>query len=201
MEDSKIITDQEIVSGIRDRSGLEISVRELYRNYFGLLRSYIISNNGNQQDAEDIFQEVIISFIDIVQKNKFRGESSVKTFLFSMCKHTWLNELKRRGRAQFREEKFETSRDMAEYNNSQYLSFREERHALIKLVEKLGVNCKQILLLFYYENLSMKEILKSQHYENEQVLRNKKYKCLKQLEQLINDKPSLKQTLKTLLHG
>jgi hypothetical protein len=38
-------------------------------------------------------------------------------------------------------------------------------------------------------------------YENEQVVRNKKYKCMKQLEQMIKDDPALKQTLKNLLHG
>jgi len=200
MEVSKSTSDQEIISGIRGRSGLEHAVRELYRNYFGLLRSYIVGNNGNQQDAEDIFQEVVVSFIDIVQKDKFRGESSLKTFLYSMCKHTWLNELKRRSRAQFREEKFETGRDLVDFDTSQYLSKREERQTLINLVEKLGVNCKKVLLMFYYENLSMKEILSSLHYENEQVLRNKKYKCLKQLEQLINEKPALKQTLKAFLN-
>lgn len=47
----------------------------------------------------------------------------------------------------------------------------------------------------------MKEILETMHYENEQVVRNKKYKCLKQLEEMVNANPALKQTLKNLLHG
>ena len=62
-------------------------------------------------------------------------------------------------------------------------------------------NCKKILLLFYYENLSISEILDTLDYQNEQVVRNKKYKCLKELEQMITEKPLLKQTLKNLLHG
>jgi hypothetical protein len=47
----------------------------------------------------------------------------------------------------------------------------------------------------------MKEILDTTDYESEQVVRNKKYKCLKQLEQMVNENPALKQTLKNLLHG
>jgi hypothetical protein len=47
----------------------------------------------------------------------------------------------------------------------------------------------------------MKEILEKLHYENEQVVRNKKYKCLKQLEQLIAAHPSIQQILKNLLNG
>jgi DNA-directed RNA polymerase specialized sigma subunit len=71
----------------------------------------------------------------------------------------------------------------------------------MQVVEQLGDTCKKILVMFYYENLSMKEILSSLEYENEQVVRNKKYKCLKQLEQMITSNPSLTQTLKNILHG
>ena len=71
----------------------------------------------------------------------------------------------------------------------------------MRLVGELGETCRKILLLFYYENRSMKEILDATEYENEQVVRNKKYKCLKQLEQMITENPILKQTLKNLLHG
>jgi hypothetical protein len=44
-------------------------------------------------------------------------------------------------------------------------------------------------MLFYYENLSMKEIVDYLPYENEQVVRNKKYKCLQQLTGLIKNNP------------
>jgi hypothetical protein len=43
--------------------------------------------------------------------------------------------------------------------------------------------------------------LEQMHYESEQVVRNKKYKCLKQLEMLIEENPTLKRNLKNLLHG
>ena len=43
----------------------------------------------------------------------------------------------------------------------------------------------------------MKEIAeKMPEYENEQVLRNKKYKCMKSLEQMINDNQDLKTQFK-----
>jgi RNA polymerase sigma factor (sigma-70 family) len=141
-----------------------------------------------------------VNFIDLVQKDKFRGESSVKTFLFSLNRYTWLNELKRRDRAVAREERYERVQERVELDTSELIADREAKAEVIRLVGELGDTCKKILLLFYYENLSMKEILEATDYENEQVVRNKKYKCLKQLEQLINEKPALKQTLKNLLH-
>jgi RNA polymerase sigma factor (sigma-70 family) len=150
-----------------------------------------MNNSGSRQDAEDIFQEVIVAFIDLVQKDKFRGESTVKTFLFSLNRFTWLDELKRRGRALAREEKYERGQEKVELDTSAIIADREGKAEVVRLVAELGESCRKILLLFYYENLSMKEILEIMHYENEQVVRNKKYKCLKQLEQMVNTDPAL----------
>ena len=201
MELSKALSDSALVDAIKSGQHIEPAIRSMYRDYFGSLSWYVLNNNGNQQDAEDIFQEVVVCFIELVQKNKFRGESTVKTFLFSLARHTWLNELKRRGRAWAREEKFENAQDHSAPDTSYLIADREARMEISKLVGELGEHCRTILLLYYYENKSMKEILQAMHYENEQVVRNKKYKCLKQLEEMIRERPFLKQTLINLLHG
>ena len=159
-----------------------------------------MNNSGSRQDAEDIFQEVVISFINAIQKNKFRGESSIKTFLYSMNKHAWLNELKKRGRAMQRELNYGKDQDREDLDASHLIVHREARTQVIEIVDQLGGACKKILLMFYYENLSMKEILEKTEYETEQVVRNKKYKCLQQLEQMLNEKPLLKESFKKALH-
>ena len=70
----------------------------------------------------------------------------------------------------------------------------------MEIVARLGEGCKKILLAFYYENLSMKEILAQTEYESEQVVRHKKYKCLKQLEQMLVENPNMTNTLKTAVN-
>ena len=142
----------------------------------------------------------MVSFIELLRKDRFRGEASIKTFLFSLNRNLWLNELKRRGRSEQKELKYEKTKDVAEMDVSGQIIDRESRRQVMKLMDELGENCKKILLMFYYENLSMKEMVANLHYENEQVVRNKKYKCLKQLEQMIIKNPALKETLKNLLH-
>jgi RNA polymerase sigma factor (sigma-70 family) len=201
MELIKRLSDAELLAAIKQGRGLDAAIRSVYREHFESMAWLVKNNNGNQQDAEDIFQEVLVSFIGLVKKDKFRGESSVKTFLFSMTKHTWLNELKKRSRSEARELKFEKARDQQETDVSHLIADREDKKQVMNIVAQLGDTCKKILVMFYYENLSMKEILADLEYENEQVVRNKKYKCLKQLEQMITSNPSLLQTLKNILHG
>lgn len=201
MEVIRNFPDSELVANLRSGNRMEETIKAIYRSYFDSLCWYVMNNNGSRQDAEDIFQEVVVAFIDLVQKDKFRGESTVKTFLFSLNRHSWLNELKRRGRALAREEKYEKGQDRVELDTGHLIADREGRAEVARLVGELGESCRTILLLFYYENRSMREILAATEFENEQVVRNKKYKCLKQLEQMLNANPALKHTLKNLLHG
>jgi RNA polymerase sigma factor (sigma-70 family) len=201
MEVIRNFPDSELVENLKSGQRMDESIKAIYRSHFESLCWYVMNNSGSRQDAEDIFQEVVVNFIDMVQKDKFRGESTIKTFLFSLNRYTWLNELKRRGRAMTREEKYERGQERVEMDTSHLIADREGKSEVLRIVGELGETCRKILLLFYYENMSMKEILDVTDYETEQVVRNKKYKCLKQLEQMIMERPFLKETLKNLLHG
>lgn len=195
----KNYNDEELLGLIRDGINIDKAIKFLYIQYFNFLSIYVQQHNGSKQDSEDIFQETIIALVELVQQNKFRGDASFKTILFAINKNTWLNELKRRNRAELREEKFELGKENIDKGVDNYIANREARKQVDDIFDKIGENCKKILLAFYYENQPMKEIAITMNYENEQVLRNKKYKCLKQLEQLLTADTALAKTLKNAL--
>lgn len=193
-------TDGQVLDWLKSGRQPDPIVRFLYRQHYGSLSYYIEQNTGSKEDAEDIFQEVLVSFIELVRLDKFRGDSSIKTFLFSMNRHLWLNELKKRNRSLAREKSFEKSRPSLEMATDELIAGREARNQVLNVVSQLGDQCRKILLGFYYKDQSIKEILADTGYENEQVVRNKKYKCLKQLEQMIAGDPSLARSLKNALN-
>lgn len=193
-------TDAELISSLMSDNGINEAIRFLYLAHFDILSRYIANNSGNEQDGEDIFQEVMVAFVNLVKAGKFRGESSIRTFLFSLNKNIWLNELKRRSRAMAREGKFEKQTNHQDVTADQAMEIRQTKADLLEVIDALGENCKKILLLYYYENRSMREILSALPYENEQVVRNKKSKCLKKLEQLVSGNVTLFQQLKSYLN-
>jgi RNA polymerase sigma factor (sigma-70 family) len=184
-------TDAELIAAISNKKELNSAILFIYDHYSGSTSSFITYNGGSEQDAEDVFQETVLSFIDIVQKGKYRMEASIKTFLVSVARNIWLNEIKKRERSGHREKQFEIGRDQKEEDIGQLIGDQERKQQLRELVYQLGESCQKILMLFYYENLSMKEIVDHLPYENEQVVRNKKYKCLQQLTGLIKDNPTI----------
>jgi len=184
-------TDNELIAAIGEKNDLNKAILFLYQQYSQVTSSFIINYGASQQDAEDVFQETVIAFIDIVKKGNYRMEASIKTFLVSIARNIWRNETKKRQRSDFREKQFESGREQSEGDVSLLISELEKKKQLRELVFKLGEPCRKLLLLFYYENLSMKEILAHLPYENEQVVRNKKYKCLQQLTGMIKENPSI----------
>ena len=106
--------DIELIAAIGDRNELNKAIRFIYSQYASTVSSFIVNYGGSRQDAEDVFQETVVSFIDIVTKGKYRKEASVKTFLVSIAKNIWFNEIKKRERAGHREKQFEIGRDQNE---------------------------------------------------------------------------------------
>jgi RNA polymerase sigma factor (sigma-70 family) len=174
-------SDSELVEAIQEKEMLEPAILQLYKDHAEITRSFIKGKGGTDQDADDIFQETVVSFIDSVQKSKFRQESGIRTFLISISKNLWYNEIRRRQRAINRERLFEADHNQEDPDVSEIIQDRELKKQLNQLLQDLGDSCRKVLELFYYENLTMKEIVSHLHYENEQVVRNKKYKCLQQL--------------------
>jgi RNA polymerase sigma factor (sigma-70 family) len=192
-------SDSDLIEAIRVKDLLEQAILQLYQDHSEITRSFIMGKGGTEQDADDIFQETIVSFIDSVQKVKFRQESGIRTFLISISKNIWYNEIRRRQRAGNREKIFEMDRHQEEGPVTEMINDREMKQQLNKMLQELGESCRKILELFYYENLSMKEIVSQMHYENEQVVRNKKYKCLQQLTEKMKQNPLAAKQINELI--
>jgi len=191
--------DAELIAAINDKKEIDKAILYIYKQYADNISSFITNNGGSQQDADDIFQETVIVFIDIVKKGKYRKEASIKTFLVAIARNTWFNEIKKRDRSGHREKLYETSRGTDEMDVSHYISDREIKQELRELLNKLSDPCRKILMLFYYESLPMKEIVHHLHYENEQVVRNKKYKCLQQLTEMIKANPFIAKQMTEII--
>ena len=106
--------------------------------------------------------------------------------------------MKKRLRTDFREQRFESGRAQTDDAINEWINESEQKRQLRELVSQLGEPCRKLLTLFYYENLSMKEILTHLPYGNEQVVRNKKYKCLQQMTEIVKQYPEIAGQLKVI---
>jgi len=199
MQHNSSFSDSELVAAIKEEKNIDKAIEFIYREYYGLMASYVKKNSGNADDAADIFQEVLLGFIELVKQEKFRGQAGIKSFLYTLTRNLWISELRKRSSTSLRHEKYQDAQITVESDISEYLEYKEHQTTVTALLNELGDTCKAVLRLFYYENLSIKEILaKLPQYQNEQVVRNKKYKCLKELTRRVSNSPTLRENLKIM---
>ncbi len=195
----KSYSDDELITAISTQADVNGAITCLYKTYYRLLERYVLANSGNEMDAEDVIQDVMVAFVDLVQQGKYRGEASVKSFLHTLARNLWITELRKRGSTAKRNELFEMERDQLTNDVSDYVTYQESQQTIAELFDRMGEKCRKILILFYYHELPMKDILKETNYENEQVLRNRKYKCLKEIAEIIQRTPSIYENVKAAL--
>lgn len=66
---------------------------EVYRLYAGDVYRYILSLSHNESLAKDIMQNTMLKAF--ITADKFRGECSIKTWLFGIAKNEYLNIIRR----------------------------------------------------------------------------------------------------------
>lgn len=165
-------------------------VTYMYEHYFDAVEIDIKAKGGNHQDAADIFQEAVLIVIDKIKSRKFRGESNVRTFLLGITRNLWLHEKRSRERRSGRETDFSRTEEAQSEIVERKFSI-DNTNIIRSLFEQVGELCSEILSGVYYEKMSMKELLSRFDYENEQVLRNRKSRCMKKLKGLLSKNPSL----------
>ncbi|NQY10465.1 MAG: sigma-70 family RNA polymerase sigma factor [Flavobacteriales bacterium] len=149
------MNDQKIIEILRSNKRGK-ALDKLYK-YYPKVESFIRSNGGEKQDAQDLYQEALIIFCKKISKVEFSLTASINTYIYGICRFLWLKELKKRNKGQVSSIKTELiSTDEEE------LQFSIEKEEKLKKAEaaisELGKRCKEILSLFYLKSLSMKVI-------------------------------------------
>jgi RNA polymerase sigma factor (sigma-70 family) len=152
---------------------------------------------GSDDDAADMFQEGVLILIEKIKTGSFRGESSVKTFLTGIVRNLWLHERRTRTRRSEREKLYSVQDEETEDFSDRMFS-KVNTNVMKTIFQKVGDVCSNILTGVYYEKRSMKELLQKFHFDNEQVLRNRKARCMKKLKQILSENPDLLTQLKNL---
>ncbi len=68
------------------------AIEQLYEQHKQDVYRYLLSLTRNPVLSEDLLSETFISAIRSI--SRFRGESSIKTWLFTIARHKWLDHLR-----------------------------------------------------------------------------------------------------------
>ncbi len=169
--------DSQLIEKIK--GGDETALDYLYRKNYKMMTRLVLNNNGTEDEAKDIFQDAIIIFWQKTRTDDFVLTSKISTFLYSVCQNLWRKELDRK--TKFTHEVAES----ATYSDAD----QQERNNILHIcINSLGETCRKVLMYYYFDSLSMQDIAEKMGFSNADTAKTKKYKCKKELDDLIKSK-------------
>ena len=193
-------SEQELLEAIRSGGQpLEEAMNYMYRKseYKDVVTKFVLQRSGTPKDVEDVFQEGICDMIVNIRDGKFKGKSSIKTYLTAICKNIWYTRFKRQEHLENIKSKISDSAtpEMDKGPENQFI-LSETSELLHSLLGKLSAECQQVLSLWSL-GYSFKEI-GEQMSKKEGTARKQKHSCFKSLMALLKNRPDLMEELSRL---
>jgi RNA polymerase sigma factor (sigma-70 family) len=177
-------TDELLIEGIK--LGRNDALEVLYKKYYTTVQHLVMSNNGSDQDAKDVYQETMIIVYEKFRFGNTDLTCSLKTFIYSISRNLWLKKLNGKFSSTVSIEDNESflnlSDDMAQANNNEALYTKIEQ-----ALDGLGEPCRSLIEDFYLKGLNIAGITEKYAYNNSDTAKTQKYKCLLRLKRMFTN--------------
>ena len=166
--------------------------KALSRELFRKLVIFVCRNSGTKGDAEDLTQDVIVLYWrkDVAEKKKAiedpsytpRVTANEMGYLYGMGRNLWFKELRRRKISPLFS--YDIEIDMFDKFAEEEDSYKATLKKVLRTsLSKLGENCRTLLIMFYYEQMSMDEIAERMDFGSRRVAITTKSRCWQRLKE------------------
>ncbi len=172
-------SDNEILRGLRNRqSHIVVFITE---EYLPAIKYMIEKMGGSRQDAEDIFQEALMSIIKKVDNHELKLTARFSTYLYAVCRNMRLVQISEKEREReflynYLKEVYYPEQGMQQTKDQQDKVFKH-------YFKQLSDVCRKILEL-YTIRINVKDIAMELG-NTENYVRKRKYECKNRLTKLV----------------
>lgn len=136
----------------RWRGGDVTAGNELFERHFESVHRFFV--NKAPSDAADLVQRTFLACVEA--RDRFREQSSFRTFLFAIAHHELLAHWRKRARADL-DPSISSLRDLDPSPSTLLARMAEERH-LLEALRSIPIELQIALELFYWEGLTGPEL-------------------------------------------
>ena len=171
------------------KKGSDSLYKLVYENNREKFINFARRYNLQDEDIIDAYQDAYIAFYNNVVDGKLTIlTSSVSTYIISIGKYLIFDKMKRNNKTINPDLDLSLVRNEYEIVSAFEIeteNLTTEKELLKKHFIHLGEKCKNLLTLFYYRGYTIKDILELGDYNNENVVKSAKSRCLKTLKERI----------------
>lgn len=186
-------SDEAIIEGLRLRS--DYIIKYIYQELFPMILYLVTKNNGNEEDAEDVFQDSLIIVFKKIRANELDLTCSFRTYLYSISRNLWLQKLSKQKQFSREFSDIETYITMSDYALSEKNQDEVEKFRLYQQhFMTLSPDCQKVLLMFM-EKVSLRDIALEMGFKTEKYAKTRKYLCKEELKKRIINDPKCQKFL------
>ena len=132
------------------------NIEEIYKEYAKTVYKYVFCLTGDKEVAEEIVQETFL--VAVKDINKFRGDCKISTWLCQISKYIWYKKLKKDRKKN--EISLDTIKNsiLSDESIDEQLYGKEMKLKILKQVQKLDKETKDVMYLRLLGNFKFKEI-------------------------------------------
>ncbi len=176
-------SDQAIFLELKQGSGT--AFKNVYQSNRDAFINYSKKFGLDKQEVLDVYQDAYIAFYENIKTGKLSElKCSITTYITSIGKYMIMDRLRKQKKmvnSEFALEKVgENAFEITDFDITPNQP-SERQLQMQRQFEKLGEKCRQILIWFYYNKMSIKEIMAQGDYNSENVVKSQKSRCLKGL--------------------
>lgn len=136
------------------RDGDKRAGRALVERHYHAVARFMHNKVGDQ--AQDLIQAVFLGCVE--SRDRFRADSSFRTFLFSIAHHVLLTHLRRRYRDDAMVDFGEVCTHDLAPSPSAVIQGRQEQRLLLEALRRVPFDCQEVLELHYWERMTTEEM-------------------------------------------
>ena len=152
---------------------------QLYKEYYPMVKYFVLRNNGSEYDSEDIFQETMMVLVEKLRQDDFVLTASLKTYVMAIAKNLWFKKLR-------------TVYSETEYTEEYNDKFFEEINAAIEnektykdklqgYIHQISNHCQGLIHDIFFKEKNIEQIQKEYGYSSRHNAQNQKHKCVEQI--------------------
>jgi RNA polymerase sigma-70 factor (ECF subfamily) len=175
------VSDETLIQGLQGRPAERQRCEYLlYRRHLEFVRLRPRKYALTDEEARDCYTEAFLAVIDHIRSGRFRGESSIKTYLSRIFRNKCVDQFRKNSTvsATWVDEFPDLPDESRDFLRA--LMSKEELTNLGAQIEALGERCQQLLLLSG-QGYSPAEIATEMGFKTPRSASSQRYKCLEKL--------------------
>lgn len=154
-------------------------VKNLIKDVFPVVKSFVLRNSGSIEDAKDLIQDTLYIVIDKLRKGLYQADTNLSGFCVSVAKNEWMNQIRKENTRKKYKDFIAIEMDQLAKRGNPEEVFNDRSKEIDQHINQLSEPCKNLIKMHYFMKVTLVDIAPLLGY-TQNFVKIKHKRCLEQ---------------------